>query len=163
MASSAKTLYKMIILGALELPNKKELFEKGIIGLVVEGIDRETLTEILEKKTSIDLDNSKSYLAEFPETRLKVIFTEEHNWIRYNVKWSNDARILLNAIDPWKQTAEIRIPRKYDKGNQSGRLSGSDLVSGLEIAELLADLYVPTEQIIGFLLRVTGGSATNFL
>jgi hypothetical protein len=79
MESSAKTLYKMIILGALELPNKKELFEKGIIGLVVEGIDQETLTEILEKRTSIDLDNSKSYLAEFPETRPVVIFTEEHN------------------------------------------------------------------------------------
>jgi hypothetical protein len=154
MASSAKILFKTIILGALELPSKKELFEKGIAKLTVEGIDQETLTEILEKRTSINLDKSKSYLAEFPETRPEVIFTEEHNWIRYNVKWSYDARILLNAIDTWKQTTEMRIPRKYDKGNQSGRLSGSDLVSGLEIAELLADFYVPTEQIIGFLLRV---------
>jgi hypothetical protein len=154
IASSAKILFKTIILGALELPNKKELFEKGIIGLVVEGIDQETLTEILEKRTSIDLDNARSYLDEFPDARPEVIFTEEHNWIRYRVKWSEDVRMLLGAIDSWKQTAEIRIPRKYDKRNQGGRLGGRDIVSALEIAEELADLYVPSEKIIGFLLDV---------
>jgi hypothetical protein len=154
MASSAKTLYKMIILGALELPSKKKLFEKGIIGLSVEGIDQETLTDILEKRTSIDLNNAKSYLAEFPETRPEITFTEKHNWISCRVKWGEDVRMLLGSIDSWKQTAEIRIPWKYDKRNQGGRLGGRDIVSALEIAEELADLYVPSEKIIGFLLDV---------
>jgi hypothetical protein len=154
VASSAKILFKTIILGSLELPSKKELFEKGIIGLVVEGIDQETLNEILEMKTSIDLDNARSYRDEFPDARPEVIFTEEHNWIRARVKWSEDVRMLLGSIDSWKQTAEIRIPRKYDKRNQGGRIGGRDIVSGLEIAQVLADLYVPSEKIIGFLLDV---------
>jgi hypothetical protein len=154
MESSAKTLYKTIVLGALDLPNKKKLFEKGIIGLVVEGIDQETLNEILEKRPSIDLDNARSYLDEFPDARPEVIFTEEHNWIRCHVKWHDETKILLDAIDSWKQTAEIRIPRKYDKSNQGGRLGGRDIVSSFEIAQELADLYVPSEKIIGFLLDV---------
>jgi hypothetical protein len=108
----------------------------------------------LEKRTSIDLDNARSYLDEYPDARPEVIFAEEHNWIRCHVKWHDETKILLDAIDSWKQTAEIRIPRKYDKSNQGGRLGGRDVVSSLEIAHELADLYVPSEKIIGFLLDV---------
>ena len=154
IALSTKILYKTIALGALDLPSKNELFERGIIKLVAKGIDLETLNEIIEKRPSVNLDDARSYLDEFPEMRPEVIFTEEHNWIMYNVKWSNDARILLEAIDSWKQMAEISIPRKFDKGNISSRLAGTDIVSGLDIAALLADLYVPSERIMSFLSNV---------
>jgi len=66
MTSSAKTLWKILAWGGLHLPSKKELAEKGIINVTVEGIDQETLDELFEENPSFFLAEANDYLKDFP-------------------------------------------------------------------------------------------------
>ena len=106
----------------------------------------------LENKPSVSLNEALSYLAEFPEMIPQMTCTEDRNLVVYMVKWSEDARRFLGAIDSLNQTAEVKIPRRYDNGNNRGRLGGTDFVAGLDIAEQLSDLFVPSQNILSFLL-----------
>jgi hypothetical protein len=109
ITSSSQILWKTI-LSPLELPSKKDLFEKGVLKAVFEGVDRETLNAILKNELSPFRDEGGSYLEEFPEMKPKMAIQEKDRQIVYRIDWSDEAKKVLSKIDSWKQTSEIRIP-----------------------------------------------------
>jgi len=156
MASSAKTLFKMLIWSSLNLPSKKGFFEKRVTNVVVEGIDQETLDEILEQKPTISLDDAKKYIIEFPEMKPDISQVDESNKVIYKVKWSEEAKSALSAIDTWNDVAEIRIPKRYDDREDKFRFSGGSDYDEYYHAKELAEIYVPSQGIIDRLIEMIG-------
>jgi len=152
ITSSAEALWMRIVAG-LDLPNKKYWFERGVVTVSVEGIDEKTLNKILVYKSPVMMDEAINYLREFPDMEPKVVVKEEGNLARIKVEWSDDAKRTLYPIDFWKQTLEFKIPRKFD---DSSCIGGSSPWERIEIAELLAEIYVPTPKIIDSLIELVG-------
>jgi hypothetical protein len=114
ITSSSQLLWKMI-LSPLELPSKKDLFEKGVLKAVFEGVDRETLNAIQKNELSPVRDEGGSYLEEFPGMKPKMTIYKKDRQIVYKIGWSDEAKKILSKIDSWKQTTEIRIPRRCEE------------------------------------------------
>ncbi len=150
--SSAEALW-MRIVACLDLPNKKYWFEHEVTNVSVDGIDEKTLYKIISDKSAAVVDEAINYLREFPDMEPSVAIEEEGNLARIKVEWSDDAKRTLYPIDFWKQTLEIKIPRKY---NDMSCIGGSSPWERIEIAELLAEIYVPTPKIIDSLIELVG-------
>lgn len=151
IACSAKCLWSTIVAG-LDLPKNRYWFEQGVTKLITEGIDKETLKKLLEIKTAAMNDESNRYLIEFPEMKPSISTKKESNWATIKLEWSEEAKRSLYPIDLWNQIAEIKIPRKYD-----GRaIYGSSAWDSIDIAEELAEIYVPTPEIFDSLINFVG-------
>jgi hypothetical protein len=107
---SCLALAKIIAYGNLKFPNKKALFGYGIEHLVVDGLDLETLNEILNGIPAEKLDEARDYLKKFPGMRARIIDEDRGNKRYYTVKWSLDAIDYLHACCPKDQFAEVPIP-----------------------------------------------------
>jgi hypothetical protein len=152
ITSSSQILWKTI-LSRLELPSKKDLFEKGVLKAVFEGVDRETLNSILKNELSPFKDEGGSYLEEFPEMKPKLTIQEKNRQIVYRIDWSDESKKVLSKTDSWKQTTEIRIPRRCE---ETMYLGGSDSWEMVEMAQNLAEIYAPNQHIINQLLELIG-------
>jgi hypothetical protein len=137
----------------LDLPNKKYWFERGFVTVSVEGINEKTLNKILAYKSPVMMEETDRYFREFPDMKPSVSTDKDGNLARIKVEWSDDAKRTLYPIDFWKQTLEIKIPRKFD---DSSCIGGSSPWERIEIAELLAEIYVPTPKIIDSLIELVG-------
>ena len=147
IAISAKVLWKMLTRGSWissDLPTKKEFFEKGVIKVVVEGIDQETLNEILQNKPSVSRDDSNKYFAEFPEMKPIIIEVMAGKQTVYKVHWNDEVKRVLRAIDSWNKTAQIRIPLRFDEREGKYRFGGQNPWEAICHAEQLAEIYAPS-------------------
>lgn len=155
MSDSAKTLWKMLVSGSVKLPGKKGWFEEGIVKAIVKGVDRETLSEILDYKPPADLDKAKTYLEEFSQLKLKIVETKKGKEIVYEVVWREEIRDILNEFRQWSQTTEILIPLKYD--NESNYPFGGEYPwESFEISEDLAENYVLSPRVMVHFLKFVG-------
>jgi len=159
--AAQRAITETIVIGAAFVESKKVLFKKGIVKFIVEGIYQELLHKILNNESAIDLDRCKSYLAKFPEMKPKIFSERQNNLMIYKILWSEHIKKILDKIDSLKQTAEITIPRRLTTEKDSGRLGGADVAEGLEIANLLSNRYVPSEQILSFLLDLASNPHGN--
>lgn len=153
MASSQNTLLKILIRGGLHLPSKKELAEKGIMNMIVEGIDQETLNELFEKNPPVSLTEADNYLKDFPELEPRTTCIKEGKSIIYRVEWSDEAKQIMNNIDLRKTYASCKIRLNYGSERSDNPFEGEDIATSLEIAEKLAEIYNPSQHVIDFLLK----------
>ena len=149
----------MVIRGAwdeLDPPkSKKEWFEQGIDKVVViEGIVQESFNKLLENKPQFSLDEARSYLGEFPEMKANITPVENGNHFFYKIEWSDDARNVLHQLRPWDHTAEILLPIRYPEDIK--KPLGYDAYRAIETAEVIADIYVPSQKMIDDLLGLIG-------
>jgi len=155
IADSAKTLWKMLVSGSVKLPGKKSWFEEGIVKAIVEGVDRETLSEILDHKPPADLDKAKTYLEEFSQLKPKITEIKTGKEIVYKVVWREEIRDIFNEFRQWSQTTEILIPLKYD--NESNYPFGGEYPwESFEISEDLAENYVLSPRVMVHFLKFVG-------
>jgi hypothetical protein len=153
---SAKTLWKTIVIGAVSIPTRRELYEMGIVRVIIEGIDQKIVEEIVEDRPSISLNEAKSYVDEFPEMKPVVIsFRDNDLWI-IKLEWRDEAKRALGILDSMKQEARIEVPRRY-----VGSIQVVDIWESIRIAEILSDTYVPSEEIINFLLNLGTPDSIN--
>jgi hypothetical protein len=152
IASSAKVLWMKIVSGS-DLPSKKDLFERGVTKMVVEGVDQETLNKLLKIESNITVGENNDYLKDFPDLKPKIRISDDGNCVMYKLDWSDEAKRLLYPVDFWKQMAEVRIPRKYCFESIAIGLNDWENV---EIADELAQIYVPSKEIIEYLLNLVG-------
>lgn len=112
--------------------------------IVVEGVDQETLNGLLKIESDISVGKNNDYLKDFPNLKPEIRILEEGNCIIYKLDWSDEAKRLLYPVDFWKQMAEVRIPKKccFEK------ISGLNDWEDVEIAAKLAQIYVPSQEII---------------
>jgi hypothetical protein len=153
MTSSQNTLLKILTWGALHLPNKKELAEKGIMNVIVEGIDQETLNELFEKNPPVSLTEANNYLKDFPGLKPNATYIEKGKSIIYRVMWSDEAKQIMHNIDLWKTTSCCKIRLNYGSERGEKPFGGEDIGTSLEIAEKLAEIYNPSQHVIDFLLK----------
>jgi DNA-binding transcriptional ArsR family regulator len=156
IVSAARVLCKVIVWGSLNLPTKKDFFEKGISKVVVEGIAQEMLNEIMEQKLTISLDDAKKYIIEFPEMKPDITELDGIEKIVYKVNWSNEAKSVLSAINILNCSSRILIPRKFDEKEDKFLFSGRDPWEEYYHAEQLADIYVPSQGMIDRLVELVG-------
>ena len=119
ISSATNKVLGMVILGAwdeLSSPNiKKEWFEQGIDKVIIEGIDQASFNELLENKSLISLDETRSYLEDFPEMKPKISRDREDTQISYKIEWPDDINNLLYSSDHWSQQFEVRVPKRFDQ------------------------------------------------
>jgi hypothetical protein len=152
ITSSANALWMKIVSG-LNLPSKKDLFERGVTKIVVEGVDQETLNKLLKIESNISVGEKYNYLKDFPDLKPVIGIRDEGNCTMYKLDWSDEAKRLLYPVDFWKQMAEVRIPRKCCFESIA---SGHNAWEDVEIADELAEIYVPSKEIIEYLLDLVG-------
>jgi DNA-binding CsgD family transcriptional regulator len=156
--SYSKVLAKIIAYGGLEFSSKKTLYGKGIEHIVVEGLDQETLNEILTGVPEGKLEEARTYLKKFPEMRAKLTHEDRGAIRHYKVKWSYDAVNYLHIYCPKDQIAEASIPRR-PRGNLSRYQELRSLVNGekrryaIGRIEELAENCVPAPIVIEDLLN----------
>ena len=153
ITSSAKTLWKILAWGGLRLPSKKELAEKGIINVIVEGIDQETLDELFKENPSFFLAEANNYLKDFSGLKPTKVCLKKGKSIIYKMQWSDEAKRMMHNINLWKATACCEIPFKYITEKSEKPFGGEDIGASLEIAEKLAEIYSPSQYVIDFLLK----------
>ena len=112
--SSARALFKTVILGKLSLPSRQDWFERGIARVIIEGLDNQILDEILEAKSE-NREDAKSYLDEFPGMTPNIEFEEKDGLARYKIELSNEANRALGSFGSRYLVTEIRIPMKLDR------------------------------------------------
>jgi hypothetical protein len=155
---SCLALAKIIAYGNLKSPNKKALFGHGIEHLVVDGLDLETLNEILNGIPAEKLEEARDYLKKFPGMRARMVYQDRGNKRHYTVKWSLDAIDYLHTCRPKDQSAEVPIPRR-PKANLSRYWELKKLVDGRSgsyaMAEIsaIAQYCVPTPKVLEDLLN----------
>lgn len=155
--SSKKSLWRMLVLGGVKLPGKKFWFENGIIKVIVEGVDRETLEENLSHKQTEDFDEAENCLKEFPQLKPMMVVEPKGIEIFYKVDWSEEVKQILCNTGSWRQTTEISIPFNYD--NDSDCPFGEDSENpweGFEVAENLASNYVLSPRVMLHFLKFVG-------
>lgn len=136
------------------LPTSKRCwFERCIKKVVIEGVDNETIHELLKNKFSNNLAEYRNYFKDFPEMKPVIAFEEKGYEINYIVNWTDDLKNGLHPICPWKQTAEIVIPLKYENGGIKFAVVNA---LGFDSVIELAELYSPSSEIIDDLLGMIG-------
>lgn len=159
MSTSVTTLWEMLVCGVLDLPTKKEWFEKGITKVVVKGVDQTTLNFYFKNRASINDAESKNYLSEFPDMMPAIDVDQKGKEVTYNVEWKEDTKKILHMIDSWRKTAEIHIPLSFEGKNGFVGVTQWD---ALKIAKEMAEIYVPSERVMEDLLGLIGlGHAEN--
>ena len=155
---SCLALAKIIAYGSLKFPNKKALFRYGTEHLVVDGLDLETLNEILAGVPTERLDEAMDYLKKFPGMRPRLEYQDRGNKRHYTVKWSLDAIDYLHTCCPKDQSAEVLIPCR-PKANLSRYWELKKLVGGesrsyaMAGIEAIARYCVPTPKVLEDLLN----------
>jgi len=112
--SSARALFKTIILEKLSLPSRQDWFKKGIASVILEGLDNQILEEILEAKSE-NREDARSYLNEFPGMTPNIEFVEKDVQAKYTIELSNEANRALGSFGSRHMVTEIRIPLKLDR------------------------------------------------
>lgn len=153
---SAKDLWMLLVCGCFDLTAKKAWFEDGIVEVLVDGVDGETLNEILEGKPSADFDKAKKYLEEFSQLKPEITETRMGSRIIYRVNWSEEVKRILFAMDLWHQSAEILIPFKYDNDNEYPFGDYEYPWGSFEVSEHLAANHVLSPRVMAHFLRFIG-------
>ena len=157
MVSAASNLWKMVICSAwLEkgLPtSKKYWFDRSIKRVVIEGIDNETIHGLLKNKFSNNLAEFRDYFKHFPEMKPAITIAEKECECNYGVVWTDDLKNSIHPILPWKQTAEIMIPLKYD-GIGIKFAAVNEL--GFDYVTDMAELYSLSTELMDDLLGMIG-------
>jgi hypothetical protein len=133
--------------------SKRDWFESDTRRVVIEGIDSETVQEILKSKHRIDLDEIREYMDTFSEMRPEVVSDRTTFEIIYKISWTEELKNALYPIKPWNQTADIRIPRRYDCKEDLFGMIGEYL---FEPVIALAEVCSPSSEVIDLLLSMVG-------
>ena len=160
IVSSEKLLLKKIVLAfwaKSSLPtDKKSLYERGIRKIIVQGIDKETLEEILAGIESNSYNDAQVYVKKHPSMESTISpLSRDKNQLQdtehYKTEWSEDARCTLRTIKPWNQTAEALVPWKFDESYQ---FFLECCVDTSEFLDELSKNYVPSKRVLDYILKV---------
>jgi hypothetical protein len=152
--STEDRLFKKIVLGSWSKNSwpidKKSLYEKGIKRIIIKGISKEILEEILAGVDPHLIGDAQKYLKNYPLMESTSLVASHDTEIHYKLNWSADARQAFRTIEPWNQTAEVRIPEKFDESLHFALEGFWD--TDVFLKEL-SDNYVPSSRILNYLMR----------
>jgi len=121
ISAAASEIWDMIVWGGLhsEFETKKGLFQKGVAEVVVFGIDQGTFDRIMNGKPTVELDEARRYLEDFPEMGPKITSEKKGSArISYKVEWTDDAKNILHPLlhsdHFWIKKSTIQLPRRLE-------------------------------------------------
>jgi hypothetical protein len=157
IAAARNILFKKIVYGSWlenELPtSKKALYEKGTHIIKADGLDSDTLDEILKNICSVSQEDTENYLKKYPDMKFTVNFKSKDEILHFKIIWSEEAKEALHGTHPWDQVAVARIPLKLDSLRIMSAYGEYEWLDNL-IA--ISDNYVPSKKVIDRLLNLLG-------
>jgi len=113
ITSSARTLFKIIVAGKLDLQSKKYWFKKGIEKLTFSGLDQQTLNEIL-KDGKLQAE-ATGYLKDFPDMAPDIQIEAIGHQLIYHINHSSEAGKMLKNLSIKDRASEICVPSQLDR------------------------------------------------